>query len=206
MIRVALAAPSAMARAGLSALLAHDGLEIIGTAPDLPALSALIEERPPDVAVISLDRQDDEPPSDLLQFTTIPLVLLLDDPQPPWTAAALRAGVKAVLPADSTAEELQATVQAAAAGLIVLHPNDTQPVLISPTPHESSLALEPLTPRETEVLRLLSHGLGNKEIAARLHISEHTVKFHVAAVMGKLGAGTRTEAVTIGLRQGLILL
>jgi DNA-binding NarL/FixJ family response regulator len=195
-----------MARAGLSSLLAHDGLEIIGTVPDLPALTALIEERPPDVAVISLDRQDDEPPSDLLQLTTIPLVLLLDDPLPPWTAAALRAGVKAVLPADSTAEELQATVQAAAAGLIVLHPNDAQPVLISPTPHESGATLEPLTPRETEILRLLSHGLGNKEIAARLHISEHTVKFHVAAVMSKLGAGTRTEAVTIGLRQGLILL
>jgi DNA-binding NarL/FixJ family response regulator len=57
-----------------------------------------------------------------------------------------------------------------------------------------------------EVLRMLALGLANKEIAARLEISEHTVKFHVASLMGKLGAGTRTEAVTTGLRFGLILL
>jgi DNA-binding NarL/FixJ family response regulator len=64
----------------------------------------------------------------------------------------------------------------------------------------------PLTPREVEVLRLLADGLANKEIAGRLGISDHTAKFHVAAILGKLHAATRAEAVAIGLRAGLILL
>jgi DNA-binding NarL/FixJ family response regulator len=65
---------------------------------------------------------------------------------------------------------------------------------------------EPLTPREIDVLSLLAEGAGNKEIAARLHISEHTVKFHVSSILGKLGAATRTEAVTRGYKEGLILM
>jgi DNA-binding NarL/FixJ family response regulator len=65
---------------------------------------------------------------------------------------------------------------------------------------------EPLTPRESEVLQMLASGLGNKEIAARLAISEHTVKFHVAAILGKLGAASRTQAVSLGIRRGLVLL
>jgi DNA-binding CsgD family transcriptional regulator len=67
-------------------------------------------------------------------------------------------------------------------------------------------AIEPLTARERDVLQMLSQGLGNKEIAARLKISEHTVKFHIASILGKLGASTRTEAVSVALRRGLILL
>lgn len=63
-----------------------------------------------------------------------------------------------------------------------------------------------MTARELEVLRLLALGLANKQIAARLNISDHTVKFHVAAILGKLGASSRTEAVAIGIRTGLVLL
>ena len=65
---------------------------------------------------------------------------------------------------------------------------------------------EDLTPREIEVLKLVAAGLANKEIAHRLEISDHTVKFHVASVMGKLGASSRTEAVTLGIRLGLIMI
>jgi DNA-binding NarL/FixJ family response regulator len=65
---------------------------------------------------------------------------------------------------------------------------------------------EPLTPREREVLELLGHGLSNRQIAERLDISEHTAKFHVASVSGKLGASSRTEAVSRGVRRGLITL
>ena len=65
--------------------------------------------------------------------------------------------------------------------------------------------MEALTPRELEVIQFLAAGLGNKEIASRLTISEHTVKFHVASIMGKLGAASRTEAVTLGIRHGLIM-
>ena len=64
----------------------------------------------------------------------------------------------------------------------------------------------PLTPRELEVLRMMAEGAANKTIAWKLGISEHTVKFHVASILVKLGAGTRTEAVTIGIRKGLVLI
>jgi DNA-binding NarL/FixJ family response regulator len=64
---------------------------------------------------------------------------------------------------------------------------------------------EPLTPREIEVLSMLAEGAGNKMIARRLGISEHTVKFHVGSILSKLDASSRTEAVTLGLRQGLIM-
>ena len=63
-----------------------------------------------------------------------------------------------------------------------------------------------LTPREIEVLRLMADGASNKIIAHRLGISDHTVKFHVASILSKLNAGTRTEAVTLGLRMGLVYL
>jgi DNA-binding NarL/FixJ family response regulator len=81
-------------------------------------------------------------------------------------------------------------------------------VLPAPAPLSSPIRElpEPLTPREREVLQMISTGLGNKEIAGRLSISEHTVKFHVASILGKLGASSRTEAVSIGIRHGLVLL
>lgn len=66
--------------------------------------------------------------------------------------------------------------------------------------------MERLTPRERQVLFLMSEGLGNKEIAARLGISDHTVKFHASSILGKLGAGSRTEAVSQGIKRGLISL
>jgi DNA-binding CsgD family transcriptional regulator len=65
---------------------------------------------------------------------------------------------------------------------------------------------QPLTPREIEVLGMLAEGLGNKTIARRLGISEHTVKFHVGSILAKLDASSRTEAVTLGARRGLIML
>jgi DNA-binding NarL/FixJ family response regulator len=116
--------------------------------------------------------------------------------------------VRAVLPSDVSAGQLRAALEAAAAGLVVVHPSELSGVL--PAPAELSAPLrelpEPLTRREREVLQMISAGLGNKEIAGRLSISEHTVKFHVASILGKLGASSRTEAVSIGIRHGLVLL
>ena len=70
----------------------------------------------------------------------------------------------------------------------------------------SGKPVQPLTPREIEVLRLLADGLANKEIAGKLNISDHTAKFHVAAILEKMNAASRAEAVAIGMRTGLILL
>jgi DNA-binding NarL/FixJ family response regulator len=93
-----------------------------------------------------------------------------------------------------------AALDAAAAGLVVLHPTAV------PTPPRPDTPPEPLTRREREILSLLADGLGNKIIAARLGISDHTVKAHVGAIFEKLHVGTRAEAVALGLRLGLIAL
>jgi DNA-binding NarL/FixJ family response regulator len=114
-----------------------------------------------------------------------------------------------VVSRDATGAELRAAVAAAAQGLVVLPAALVRGLgrdeLGLPPPGVGALE-EALTPRELEVLDLLSQGLANKAIAARLGISENTVKFHVAAVIGKLGASGRTDAVTRGLRRGLIRL
>ena len=133
-----------------------------------------------------------------------PLVLLVDDPHAVWTAAARRAGVRAVLDRDATVEEITTAVAAAAAGLIVLHPD----VFVTPVGTMAGEAGEErtLTPRELEILEMMAEGLSNETIGRRLAISAYTVKFHVGSILGKLRAGSRTEAVTLGVRRGLISL
>lgn len=128
----------------------------------------------------------------------VPVIALLDDPARQGSAA-LRAGTRAALRRDASPAELVAAIEAVAAGLVVLHP-DAVPRPSSPR------AEEPLTRREREILTLLADGLGNKVIAARLGISDHTVKAHVGAIFDKLHVGTRAEAVASGLRLGLIAL
>jgi DNA-binding NarL/FixJ family response regulator len=102
------------------------------------------------------------------------------------------------LPPKASASEIRAALEAAAAGLVVL-PNIQE---AATKPQQDSL----LTSREKEVLQLLAQGVGNKEIAWRLKITEHTVKFHVSSLMVKLAAGSRTEAVTQGIRRGYVTL
>jgi DNA-binding NarL/FixJ family response regulator len=121
----------------------------------------------------------------------------------------LRQGYAAVLEPDASASELLAAVHAAAAGLVTLD-RATLATLLNgherPVSAGATLSSGRLTPRETEVLRLMAAGLVNKEIAGRLGISDHTAKFHVAAILQKLDAASRAEAVAIGMRTGLILL
>jgi DNA-binding NarL/FixJ family response regulator len=146
----------------------------------------------------------------LSTLTEVAIVLLGDTFQGDWITEALRLGVRAVLPRRATAEEILQAVVAAAAGLVVLHPDAIDlllPVLSSVTqPVDEASLVQALTPREIEVLGMLAEGLGNKAIARRLSISEHTVKFHVSSIFTKLNARSRTEAVTLGARQGLIML
>ncbi len=115
--------------------------------------------------------------------------------------------VYGILPLEASAETLRAAVRALREGLIVLSPV-FRPLLSAPEAfpgfEEEEAWMEPLTPREIEVLQLLAQGLANKEIAARLGISEHTVKFHISSIYSKLGAANRAEAVRLGLRRGWI--
>jgi DNA-binding NarL/FixJ family response regulator len=123
-------------------------------------------------------------------------------------AAALH--IRSVLPLMVRADQLLAAIQATVAGLTVtLEPvgQMEDPYTASSTAEGIGLAgrfAEHLTARETMVLRLMALGMGNKEIASRLDISEHTAKFHVSSILAKLGASSRTEAVTIGMTRGLV--
>ncbi|MFZ5481384.1 MAG: LuxR C-terminal-related transcriptional regulator [Myxococcota bacterium] len=113
-------------------------------------------------------------------------------------AEALRGGAAGVLWRDSDPARIGAAVSAVARGLVVVEPAVAASLKRPPSP------ADPLTPREREVLRLLAEGLPNKLVADRLGISEHTAKFHVNAVLAKLGAQSRTEAVVLALRAGLL--
>jgi len=207
MIRVLVKASSPIIRAGLESLLqAQPGLQLV---EDSPAEAAL--ESPPDVLVVETEVVADYFAGKALDWDAAggPVVLLVRSPDPEAIAEALRAGVKAVLPSNLAGPEIVAAIQAAAAGLVVLDAADMDTLLRAPSAvssRGSESPIEALTPREVEVLRLVAAGLANKEIASRLEISEHTVKFHVASIMGKLGAGSRTEAVTLGIRHGLIMI
>jgi len=135
-------------------------------------------------------------------------VALIDDPDTAWVRRALSAGVNAIIAGDSDNADLRLALEAAHAGLVLLHPSSARPLIL---PLDEGAALERedfsaehLTAREREVLRLMSTGLGNKDIAVRLGISEHTVKFHASSILGKLGASSRTEAVSQGIRRGFI--
>jgi two-component system, NarL family, response regulator YdfI len=209
MTRVLIVASSAIVRAGLEALLgAGPALEVVGSLATLDVMGARIESDRPDVLLIDV-AGNEALPAFPVGPDILPVVLLTAGPDGMRTEKTLRRGVRAVLPRESSAEEIRTAVEAAGAGLLVLHPDVTGflvPLLASSARASEEPRGEPLTPREVEVLSLLAEGAGNKLIAHRLGISEHTVKFHVGSILAKLNASSRTEAVTLGVRQGLILL
>ncbi len=212
MIRVFIVAASPLSRASLQSLLRARKVEVVGSAPNFESLW----DQPPDVEVdvVLVEASGDyfgEMIDSLNQSqlsSEVAIVALSDRSEPGRLAEVLQAGVRAILPSDMSPDQIVAGLEAAAAGLIVLHPAEVGAMFPAPEPASSALAelIEPLTPRESEVLQMLASGLANKEIATRLAISEHTVKFHVASILGKLGAASRTEAVTLGIRRGLVLL
>lgn len=212
MTRVFIVAASPLARAGLENLLAVRNVEVAGSAATVDTLTGQLADAIPDVVLIDSTGESFE---SLLESVTasgiasdVNVVILADASAPGTAAEALRAGLRGVLPADLSPDQLAAAVQAAANGLLVLHSTQVQEWLPAEgaPPRTTDEPVEALTRREREVLQMLVGGLGNKEIAARLGISEHTVKFHVASILGKLGAGSRTEAVAVGLRRGLVML
>ncbi len=205
MIRVFLIAASPLARAALQNRLKAPSLKIVGSAAAIDTLGVELSDAQADVLLV--DSAGESPAATIESLADsdlaaeIPIVVLTESAGPAASAQALQAGIRAVLPSDISADQLAAALQAAAAGLVVLHPTEI------PAASQSLAELpEPLTRREREVLQMLAAGLANKEIAARLNISDHTAKFHVAAILGKLGAATRTEAVALGIRRGLVLL
>ncbi|HWX39318.1 MAG TPA: response regulator transcription factor [Candidatus Sulfotelmatobacter sp.] len=212
MIRVFIVAASPLARAGLENLLAARGAQVVGSIAAIETLGDLLSEAAPDVVIVDSSGQPIESTLESVAASglavDVPLVIVGEGISAAASAEALRAGIRAALPADISPEQLVAALEAAASGLLVLHSSHVAeglPAASSPAPALDELS-ESLTRREVEVLQMLAGGLSNKEIAARLSISDHTVKFHVASILGKLGAASRTEAVSIGIRRGLVLL
>ncbi len=191
----------------------HSRLRLIESAPD--AAAGEESRRQPGVVVVAVDAGGEAAFESLGWVAAgVPIILLVEN-SARRISQALPPGVRAILPRNVTPAEIAGAIEGVSAGLYVFHPSDVDSISML-RPREAPVAevapelaeplVEPLTPREIEVLQLLSEGLGNKEIASRLNISEHTAKFHVASIMGKLGAMSRTEAVTLGIRHGLVMI
>lgn len=192
MIRVAIVADSPVVRAGLESLVAScAGMELAGAFADLGGIEAL---RPDVILASAIEPAEGAGP---------PVVLLAAEAEPAFTHERFQAGVRALLPRDAGADQILAAVEAVGRGLAAIDPRELEP-LLHPGAAQRATDDADLTPRELEVLRMMAEGAANKTIAWKLGISEHTVKFHVASILGKLGAGTRTEAVTVGIRKGLV--
>ena len=207
-IAVLVAARDAAARARLEAVVAgaRGRLRLVAGSPGAPLARQVVAAQP-DVVLLDLDDTPIAPAVAALgDGARAALVVLADAPaRARREAAASRDLVRAVLPRDATAGEIRAAIEAVVAGLIALHPDALDAASATRLPGTARVAPDqPLTDREIEVLGMMADGLGNKVIAARLGISTHTAKFHVASIMAKLGAGSRTEAVAIGMRRGLV--
>jgi NarL family two-component system response regulator YdfI len=215
MIRVLIAASSAVMRAGLYSLITLDPeLEVAGQISS-NALMHELDITHPDIILLDIDWQSgDRIPRLVSTNPSLPMpamIVLSDDISGSWIADALKMGAMGVLPRDATRDEIIGAIHSASLGLITLHTNAVSnliPFISVPAPARQVLdrVIPSLTGREIEVLRMLAEGLGNKAIARKLSISEHTVKFHISSIFTKLNVSSRTEAVTIGARQGLIVL
>lgn len=216
MIRVVVVAASPVVRAGLSAVLTtNPKLTVVSSASDLDTLAREIEQLQPDVVLLDLNHNFQESIWQKLVFRQqqqypSPIIVLIDELDGINIETALRAGVRGILLQTSTESEIVAAVEAVAFGLVVLQSDAIESLLSlkESSGREKAVgnAVQALTPREIEVLEMLGSGLGNKAIAQRLHISEHTVKFHISSIFQKLSVSTRTEAVSVGVRLGLIML
>jgi DNA-binding NarL/FixJ family response regulator len=212
--RVFVVAASPVVRAGLSAVVASSSkLTVVGSASDLDALTTEFEQLQPDVVLLDVSGNFQELVWELLssqqQQDPVAMIVLADVDSIDFQAA-LRAGVRGILPSTSTESEIVAAVEAIALGLVVLHSDTIESLLplkeSSVRQKETANPVQALTPREIEVLDMLGSGLGNKAIAKRLNISDHTVKFHVSSIFQKLSVSKRTEAVAVAVRLGLIML
>ncbi len=201
-LRVLVVSSDRLSRAGLAAMLGQQpGITVAGQASGGENPLLALDVYAPDVIVwdVSWETPSATDNLRLLPENTPPVLALAATENQATQAQA--AGAQAFLSRDASPEALAAAITALSYGLWV-----TDPALAggsaaaAPGPGPASL----LTPRELDVLRLLAEGLPNKGVASRLGVSEHTVKFHVNSIMGKLNAQSRTEAVTLATRRGLL--
>ena len=205
--RVYVGAPTALERSGLRAMLADAGAEagvlLVGEAATLDETDSWLSEADV-VVVVAGDGLLEEAARAVAEEGTQAILLLSDDDRSVPVLRSLAPRGWGVVSPDAPPEEFLAAVAATVQGLVVLPRTLTGRLIGEPANVEEPS--EPLTAREREVLELLGRGLSNKMIAKELHISEHTVKFHISSIYTKLGVTSRTEAINRGARQGLISL
>jgi len=210
--RVLVIASSLAARVGLETILREDPrIAIVGEGSRAGDTTQLVRRFHPEVLVMeSGDASAALKLQGAMQGMGAPAVVLMTSTLGrSELRRVLQSGVRAVLSRDASAAELASAIESVSNGLAVISTEDLETLLpvSSEMPVGEELAIgEPLTTRETEILSMLAEGAGNREIATRLKISEHTVKFHVSSILAKLGAATRTEAVSRGYREGLIVI
>jgi DNA-binding NarL/FixJ family response regulator len=198
-------APTPVTRAGLRSMLANaEGTEVrvVGEASSPTDPSELSEA---DVVLLANEELLEEASIAVAEDGTQALVLISEDEHAVSRLRAMQIRGWGVVPPDAPPEEVAAAVAAAGQGLIVLPKAMTERLLHEPAASAEELS-EVLTARERQVLDLLGRGLSNKLIGRELHISEHTVKFHISSLYSKLGVNNRAEAVSRGARHGLISL
>jgi len=214
---VAIVAPVMAVRAGLRAMLftasvppgADAVIEVVCEAASLEEFEPFLHRTDVLVAVTEVAPRPALKRLALESEGSLAVLLLAYDLQAAQELTGLSWRAWGVLPIDVSTEELYVAIQALGQGLLVGSPAFMAPALsrlLNGEAEEAGELVEPLTERETQILQLLARGLANKQIAAALGISEHTVKFHVSSIYTKLGATNRTEAVRKGLQQGLVLL
>lgn len=234
MANLAICAENPVTRAGLAAMATTGSNNVLAQLGSLPALSAWLQTQSVDLVVVEFSQLGETELNQLIQLTddlfyesadggsseeTMFVLLLLND----WSelsqktvgrlsAELLNTGLVSMLPMTVSAHQMRDAIAAILNGLVILHPDLTDILFAVNSPYfaaAESVAdalLEPLTAREIQVLNQLASGLTNKAIAKVCNISEHTVKFHISAIFSKLGVASRTEAVAVSIRQGLVML
>lgn len=205
-LRVLLIADDPLARAGLAAFVGDlENCEIVGQVAADAQLALAPDLFEPDVVLWDLGWDPMSDFENLAEFAALSpaLLVLLDDTG--LAGAALAAGARGLLPRRIDPEQLQLALMSVAGGLLVIGP-ELADALSATVALPVEPLVEELTAREMDVLQLMAEGAANKEIARQLAISENTVKYHVNAILGKLEAQSRTEAVVRATRAGLILL
>ncbi|MEM9090596.1 MAG: response regulator transcription factor [Cyanobacteria bacterium P01_F01_bin.53] len=225
MVDIVVCAGNSVARAGLAAMSKTSVSQVVAQVRSLVALSACLQKQRADLAVVEISAPEESEIRELLNWVDdiseedMPSVLCLIDgwddmdlPAIKLFSQVLGTGLVSVLPMNVSANQVRDAITAITNGLLIFHPEITETLFLAnhspflPTAQSSEILSESLTPREIQVLNQLAGGFTNKAIAKTLTISEHTVKFHISAILSKLEVTSRTEAVAVGIRTGLVML